>query len=64
MSTFTNEMIDQFWTSVDDVRKDDEVCWDTVMWDMFFAFPEMENDKKLLRDLHKLIDSVESMMRS
>lgn len=58
----TNAQILSFWASVDSNNKDDNVCWDTVLWDMFFEYPELENDKEFNREIYKLIDSIETQM--
>lgn len=58
----TNEQIKAFWTAVDANNKGGEVCWDSVMWDIFFEYPELETDKSYVRELYKLIDSVDTVM--
>ena len=51
-----------FWNAVDNNKSGGDVCWDGVMWDMFFEYPELETDKQFVRQLYKLIDSVEENM--
>jgi hypothetical protein len=58
----TNEQILSFWTSVDSNKNGDNVCWDTVLWDMFFEYPELENNKEFNREIYRLIDQVEDML--
>ena len=64
MKIWPTHMLVTFWESVDANNKGGDVCWDTVMWDMFFTYPEMETDKQFVRQLYKLIDSVETQMAS
>jgi hypothetical protein len=58
----TNAQILSFWASVDSNNKGGNVCWDTVLWDIYFEYPECEQDKEFNRNLYKLIDSVEDQL--
>ena len=60
----TNNMLTTFWASVDANNKGGEICWDSVLWDMFFTYPEKEEDKEFVRKLYKLIDEIDTHMAS
>lgn len=56
----TNKMIKSFWASVDSNLTNDSVCWDTVLWDMYWEYPELEGNKAFNREIYNLIDSIET----
>ena len=58
----TNAQITSFWRSVDANNKGGDVNWDSVLWDIYFEYPELESDIEFNRKLYKLIDSIEDQL--
>lgn len=63
----TNEMIKGFWAAVDSRQNrndNDGINWDFVLADLYMDHYKeiMEDEKSFLRNVHKLIDSVETQL--